>query len=86
MSEETKEPSVEAIEETPEIDELDARLKALEDAEGAIDRAYSTGRAERASITQAAQLDAAEAVAMAGIAMEADLEADEAARITVIAE
>ena len=58
--------------ETPEVDDLDAKLKALEDAENAIDRAYSTGKAERAKITKAAQLDAAEAVAMVGIAMEAD--------------
>ena len=76
--------------ETPEVeiglDDLDAKLKALEDAEKAIDRAYSTGKAERAKITQMAQLDAAEAVAMAGIAMESDVEADEAMRITVIAE
>ena len=72
--------------ETPEVDDLEAKLKALYDAEKAIDRAYSTGKAERAKITQAAQLDAAEAVAMAGIAMEADVEADEAMRISVIAE
>ena len=72
--------------ETPEVDDLEAKLKALDDAEKAIDRAYSTGKAERAKITQAAQLDAAEAVAMAGIAMEADVEADEAMRISVIAE
>ena len=72
--------------ETPEVDDLEAKLKALDDAERAINRAYSTGKAERAKITQAAQLDAAEAVAMAGIAMEADVEADEAMRISVIAE
>ena len=67
-------------------DELEARLKALEKAEKAVDSAYSTGRAERAKITQSAQLDAAEAVAMAGIAMESDAKADEAMRISVIAE
>ncbi len=72
--------------ETPDVDDLGAKLKALEDAENAIDRAYTTGRVERAKITQAAQLDAAEAVAMVGIAMEADVEADEAMRISVIAE
>ena len=70
----------------PDIDDIDARLKALEDAEKAIDRAYTTGKAERSKITQMAQLDAAEAVAMVGIAMEADVEADEAMRISVIAE
>ncbi len=68
------------------VDDVESRLKAIEDAEKAIDRAYTTGKAERAKITQAAQLDAAEAVAMAGIAMEADEEADEAMRISVIAE
>ena len=72
--------------EATEVDELEARLKDLEKAERAVDDAYSTGKAERAKITQSAQLDAAEAVAMAGIAMEADVEADEAMRITVIAE
>ncbi|MBQ9042449.1 MAG: hypothetical protein IJ111_06500, partial [Eggerthellaceae bacterium] len=49
-----------AVEET---DDLEARLKALEAAEKAVDRAYKTGKAERAKITQSAQLDAAEAVA-----------------------
>ncbi len=76
----------EAVEFMPDFDELEARLKALDDAEKAIDRAYSTGKAERSKITQSAQLDAAEAVAMAGIAMEADVDADEAMRLTVIAE
>ena len=69
-----------------ELDELELQLKKLEKAEKAVDDAYNTGRAERAKITQSAQLDAAEAVAMAGIAMEADVEADEAMRIRVIAE
>ena len=69
-----------------EADELEAQLKALDKAEKAIDSAYSTGKVERAKITQMAQLDVAEAVAMAGIAMEADVEADEAMRIGVIAE
>ena len=68
-----------------EFNDIDAKLKALEDAEMAIDSAYKTGKVERAKITQMAQLDAAEAVAMAGIAMEADVEADEAMRISVIA-
>ena len=72
--------------EAPELDDLEAQLRELEKAERAIDDAYGTGKAERAKITQAAQLDAAEAVAMAGIAMESDEEADEAMRITVIAE
>ena len=67
------------------LDDLDARLKALEEAERAVDDAYKTGKVERAKITQMAQLDAAEAVAMVGIALEADVEADEAMRISVIA-
>ena len=75
-----------AVSEESTLDDLEARLKALEKAEQAVDSAYTTGKAERAKITQAAQLDAAEAVAMAGIAMEADVEADEAMRISVIAE
>ena len=70
----------------PILNDLDERLAALDDMERAIDDAYTTGKAERAKITQMAQLDAAEAVAMAGIAMEADVEADEAMRISVIAE
>ncbi len=56
----------------------------LRDAERAMDRAFSTGKADQAAITRQAQLDAAEAVAMAGIAMESDAEVDEAARLTVI--
>ena len=72
--------------ELAELEDIDAKLKALDNAERAIDSAYGTGKAERAKITQMAQLDAAEAVAMAGIAMEADVEADEAMRISVIAE
>ena len=71
---------------TPEETEFEKRLSALDQAERAIDRAYATGRADRAAITHSAQLDAAEAVAMAGIAMEADDAADEARRIRVIAE
>lgn len=74
---------------SPNIDEnaaMDARLKKLDAAERSIKSAYATGKAERSKITRAAQLDAAEAVAMAGIAMEADEEADEAMRISVIAQ
>ena len=69
-----------------EVDEAEARLKALEDAEKAVENAYKTGKVDRATITKAAQLEAAEAVAMVGVAMEADEEADEAMRISVIAE
>ena len=59
--------------------------KHLRQAERAVNRAFSTGKADRAHITRQAQLDAAEAVAMAGIAMESDEKADEAARLLVIA-
>lgn len=54
-------------------------------AERAVDRAFSTGKADRAAITHQAQLDAADAVAMVGIAMESDEEADEAAKLSIIA-
>ncbi len=54
-------------------------------AERAVDRAFNTGKADRARITRQAQLDAAEAVTMVGIAMESDEEADEAARLSIIA-
>lgn len=67
-------------------DDIEKRLAELDRAVESIDRAYSTGRVDRAKITQAAQLDAAEAVAMAGIAMESDAAADEATRIVHIAE
>ena len=69
-----------------ELLERQERLKRLNKAERSIDSAFSTGRADRAKITRSAQLDAAEAVAMVGIAMEADEEADEAMRIVVIAQ
>ncbi len=57
----------------------------LKNAERAVEFAFGSGKADRAKITQAAQLDAAEAVAMVGIAMEADEQADEAMRISAIA-
>lgn len=60
--------------------------KKLDRAERAINNAFTTGKADRAKITRMAQLDAAEAVARAGEAMEADEEADEAMRLMVIAE
>ncbi len=92
MAEENNAPETDILENSESaeyatsFDDMEAQLKNLEKAEKAIDSAYSTGRAERAKITQAAQLDAADAVAMVGIAMEADADADEAMRITVIAE
>ena len=77
---------VDEIAEMEDADDIESRLQALEAAEKSIGRAYTTGKVDRAQITQMAQLDAAEAVAMAGIAMESDEVADEAHRITVIAE
>lgn len=61
------------------------RQKGIKDAEKAVNRAFSTGKVDRAEITRSAQLDAAEAVTMAGIAMESDAEADEAAKLAIIA-
>lgn len=66
--------------------ERDERTAKVNRAEIAIDNAFSTGKADRAQITRMAQLDAAEAVARAGEAMEADEAADEAMRLTVITE
>ena len=63
----------------------EANLKSLEDAERAIDSAFSTGKADRAALTRQAQLDAAEAVALVGVAMEADEMADDAMRMSIIA-
>ena len=54
--------------------------------ERAFDAAEDASGADRAAITRAAQLDAAEAVAMVGIAMEADEEASEAAKMAILAE
>ncbi|MDO4400913.1 MAG: hypothetical protein Q4D27_08200 [Coriobacteriia bacterium] len=60
--------------------------KMLLDFERALDAADASVGADHAAITQAAQLDAAEAVAMAGIAMESDDAAAEAKRLAVISE
>ena len=59
--------------------------KELERAERAMDSADASIGADRQKITQAAQLDAAEAVAMTGIAMESDEEAAEAYRLSILA-
>ena len=61
------------------------KAKNIKSAERAVDRAFSTGKVDRAYITRQAQLDAAEAVAMAGIAMESDESADEATKLAIIA-
>lgn len=65
---------------------LDEQLAALEEAERAIDKAFSSGKADRAAITQAAQTQAAKAVEAAGVAMDSDEAADEAMRLRIIAE
>lgn len=59
--------------------------KELERAERAMDSAEASIGADRRKITQSAQLDAAEAVAMTGIAMESDEEAAEAYRLSILA-
>ncbi len=59
--------------------------KDIKTAERAVDHAFSTGKVDRATVTRQAQLDAAEAVAMAGVAMESDAEADEAGKLALIA-
>ena len=61
---------------TPDLDSIERAFGAADAAAGA----------DRVAITQSAQLDAAEAVAMVGIAMEADEEAAEAKRIAMLAE
>ncbi|MDO4797041.1 MAG: hypothetical protein Q4A01_03370 [Coriobacteriales bacterium] len=54
-------------------------------AERAIDKAFSTGKADRASITRQAREDAGEAMRLVEVAIDSDEEADEAARLAVIA-
>lgn len=70
----------------PKTEPLSDFEKQLREAERAMDAADAAAGVDRKKITQAAQLDAAEAVAMVGIAMEADEEAAEAARFARIAE
>ena len=84
MSGEQISPEIIENAESAKIDEN--RLADLDRIERSIDSAYATGKVDRALITKSAQLDAAEAVAMVGIALEADEEADEAMKIAVIAE
>ena len=74
--------SLEALEVT-EGTPLDAKLKNLERA---LDAADASAGIDRKQVTQMAQLEAAEAVAMVGIAMESDEVADDAGRIARIAE
>ncbi len=81
-------PEVSEAEVHEEVDDAQKRLEDMEKFERvelSLDAAFNTGKAERSRITRAAQLDAAEAVAMAGVAMESDEVADEAFRLNVIA-
>ena len=81
MARHMKKEAAEAVgsESNPLLDDLDQLERALDAADAA-------SGVDRKQITRMAQLDAAEAVAMAGIAMESDEEADEAARLALIAE
>lgn len=71
---------------TPEADELEARLQALDEAQYAIERAFTTGKADRAEITRKARDSALKAADLVAIAMEADAEADELGRMAIITE
>ena len=64
----------------------EARMRAIENAENAVNAAFQTGKADRAAITQAAHEEANKAADMVAEAMEADEFADEAMRLAVIAE
>ena len=68
----------------PIPDDIEQRMRALENAEQAVEAAFGTGKADRAAITKAAQDDAHEAVRKVGEALEADEKADEANRLAVI--
>ena len=67
-------------------EELERRMAALESAERAIEGAFSTGSVDRAKITRGAQDSMAEAIVLTHAALEADEEADEATRLTLITE
>ena len=64
----------------------ESREKKLQRLERAFDAADAAAGADRAAITRAAQADAEEAVRMVGIAIAADEEAAEAARLALLAE
>ncbi|MBR4755115.1 MAG: hypothetical protein IK054_08045 [Lachnospiraceae bacterium] len=73
-------------EENKVLDNPESKHEELEKMERAIDSAYSTGKTDRAEITKAAQRDAEEAVSMVGIAIQSDMEADDAMKIAIIAQ
>ena len=56
----------------------------IDSAERAVDRAFSTGKVDRADITRQAREDALQAMEMADIAIESDEAADEAAKLAII--
>lgn len=60
--------------------------KAIENIEKALDAADDAAGVNRSKITQAAQLDAAEVVALTGLAMESDEALDDASRMARMAE
>ncbi len=66
--------------------DIEAKNEELDKMERAIDSAYSTGKADRAEITKAAKQDAEEALSMVSIAIDADMEADDAMKIAIIAQ
>lgn len=72
--------------ETAQVDEVQVgnSSKDIDALQKALDAADAASGADRAAITRSAQLDAAEAVALAGVAMESDEEAAEAARLAII--
>ena len=64
----------------------DAQLKKLDVAEHAIDSALNSGIVDRHTITKKAHQEATDSLEMVGAAIESDEVADEARRITMIAE
>ena len=73
-------------EENKVLDNPESKHEELEKMERAIDSAYSTGKTDRAEITKAAQRDAEEAVSMVGIAIQSDMEADDAMKFAIMAQ
>lgn len=75
-----------AVEHDAQID-IEARLEALgREAEVSDEEFLLKGKVERAKITQEAQSDAEEALSLVGVALESDVAADGAMRVTSIAE
>jgi UDP-N-acetylmuramoyl-L-alanyl-D-glutamate--2,6-diaminopimelate ligase len=63
---------------------VSARRVDISSAERAVDRAFTTGKVDRAIITRRAREDAQHAIEMADIAIEADEAVDEATKLTII--